>query len=60
MPGPELALCLTQGLVHPPSPQLCLLSESSGGRDPSLPPTLLFSDPWSPGGPPGELRRTSV
>lgn len=45
--GPELALCLTQGLVHPPSTQLCLLCQSSGGRDPSL-PTLLFSDPWLP------------
>lgn len=33
--GSELALCLTQGLVHPPSTELCLLSQSSGRRDPS-------------------------
>lgn len=46
--GPELALCLTQGLVHPPSLQLCLLSQSSGGRGPSLPPTPRFSDPCLP------------
>lgn len=45
--GPELAPCLTQGLVHP-SPQLCLLSHSSGGRDPSLLPTLPFSEPCLP------------
>lgn len=46
MAGPELALCLTQGFVHPPSPQFCSLSQS-WGQDPSL-PTLLFSDPWLP------------
>lgn len=46
--GPELALCLTQGLVHPPSLQLCLLRQSSGGRGPSFPPTPLFSDSCLP------------
>ena len=45
VPGPELALCLTQGLVHPPpGPQLCLLSQSLRCRDASLLPALLFSN----------------
>lgn len=48
MAGPELALCLTQGLVHPPSLQFCLLSQSSGSRGPSLSLTPLFYDPCLP------------